>query len=98
GVARRRGHRREGAVADAIEADARGVGYAVLDRPTHAIDEVVLYRLSPATMVGAFKGHTTPARAARVDLQHGIAARCEQLPFEFIVQIGRLAVRTFMGD
>src|SRR5690606_765932 len=72
-------HRRVGAEADAVCADAVRVGVALVDRPAHALDQVVLDACAPLLVAGLLEGVAAPQAAAVVDLQHQVAAAGEEL-------------------
>src|SRR6516165_4824055 len=71
--------RRIAAIARAHDRDAFGIGNAALDRPTHAVDQVVVHLAGELARAGEQELASVSGRAAVIDLQHGVAAVGEEL-------------------
>ena len=71
--------RRIAAVTGAINSDSFRVGNALGNQPLHAVGDVVLHAQAPLAKAGFPELATIAGGAAKVDLQHGIAAIGEKL-------------------
>ncbi len=86
--------RRVAAVGRAVDADAVDVGDAGAGRPQHAVLQVVLHLEAPVPVPLVVEVLAVAARAAVVDLEHGIAGVGERGGFHVVAPAVADAVRT----
>ena len=75
------GQRGVAAVAGAVDADALGIGDALLDQPGHAIADVVLHLQAPLAEAGFPEAAAIAGRAPEVHLQHAETPVRQELHF-----------------
>ena len=73
------GQRCVAAIAPADDANAFWIDDALRDQRLHSVGDIVLHAQAPLLPAGIGVGTPTSGRAAELRLQHGVAARCEEL-------------------
>src|SRR5690606_11797162 len=81
GIADRIHQRRISTEAGTEYADPPGIGHLVVDRPAHAVGDVVLDLAAPLAPAGLHRALAAPAGPAIVHLQHRVTAAGQELRF-----------------